>query len=182
MSKNQKHLFTLAYLAALTAMQILLSRFLSVSLWNVKFGFQFIPVVLAAISVGPWAGALVGGVGDLVGALLFPIGPYFPGFTLSAVITGLIFGFILQKRHNFTAILIAVLADTVITTLILNTVWVSVLYGSPLLPLLAPRAVQAAAMAVVQVIAIPALIIPIYGKMRLFAPGMFQNQYRNTKN
>ncbi len=175
MSKNQKHLFTLVYLAALTAMQIFLSRFLSVSLWNVKFGFQFIPVILAAISIGPLAGALVGGVGDLVGALLFPIGPYFPGFTLSAVITGLVFGFILQKRHNFAAVLIAVLADTVITTLILNTVWISVLYGSPLLPLLSTRTIQAAAMAAIQVVAIPTLIIPIYDKMRLFAPEVFPN-------
>ncbi len=182
MSKNQKHLFTLVYLAALTAIQIILSRFLSVSLWNVKFGFQFIPIVLAAISIGPWAGAIVGGVSDLIGALLFPIGPYFPGFTLSAVITGLIFGFVLQKRRNFTAVLVAVLADSVITTLVLNTLWVSVLYGSPFLPLLATRSVQAAAMTVVQIIAIPLLIIPLYEKTRLLVPGAFSNDCRDAKN
>ncbi len=182
MSKNQKHLFTLVYLAALTAIQVILSRFLSVSLWNVKFGFQFIPVVLAAISTGPWAGAIVGGVGDLVGALLFPIGPYFPGFTLSAVITGLIFGFALQKRHNFTTIFVAVLADSVITTLILNTVWVSVLYGSPLLPLLATRSVQAAVMTAVEVIAIPLLIIPIYKKVRSLMPDVFSSGCHDTEN
>jgi hypothetical protein len=34
------------------------------------------------------------------GAILFPIGPYFPGFTLSAVLTGVVFGVFLFHREN----------------------------------------------------------------------------------
>ena len=38
-------------------MEIVLSRFLSLSAWNVKIGFSFVPIALAAILYGPMAGA-----------------------------------------------------------------------------------------------------------------------------
>ncbi len=39
---------------------------------------------------------------DLIGATLFPAGPFFAGFTLSAFLTGLIYGLILYKREKKT--------------------------------------------------------------------------------
>ena len=47
--------------AALIAAAIVCSRFLSINAWNLKIGFTFIPVFLAAYLYGPVGGALVGG-------------------------------------------------------------------------------------------------------------------------
>lgn len=74
--------------AALIAAAIVLSRFLSINAWNLKIGFTFVPVFIAAYLYGPIGGAVVGGIADFIGAILFPIGAYFPGFTLTCVITG----------------------------------------------------------------------------------------------
>ena len=71
---------TIVYLGVLTALEIVLSRFLSISAWNLKIGFSSVPVALAGMLFGPLAGGIVGALGDLLGAVLFPIGPYFPGF------------------------------------------------------------------------------------------------------
>ena len=79
---------TVVYLGVLTALEIVLSRFLSISAWNIKIGFSFVPIAAAAMLFGPLPAAVAAALGDLLGAILFPIGPYFPGFTVTAFLTG----------------------------------------------------------------------------------------------
>ena len=141
---------TLAALGVLLAAEIVLSRFLSIAAWNVKIGFGFVPVVLAATVYGALPAALVAALGDLLGALLFPIGPYFPGFTLTAFLTGLTFGLLLYRKNSVANALLAVGIVQFVLGLLLNTYWIHVLYGSPFAPLLATRAAQAALLSVVQ--------------------------------
>ena len=86
-------------MGALLALYLVLnevSKMLSLPLGsNLRIGLTFLPVVCAAIIFGPIEAAIVGGLGDMLGAFLFPTGPFFPGFTLTAVLTGLIHGFFL---------------------------------------------------------------------------------------
>ncbi len=148
---------TLAVLGVLTAMEIILSRFLSLSAWNVKIGFSFVPVVIAAMMYGPLGGGAVAAAGDLLGAVLFPIGPYFPGFTLTAFLTGVVFGLFLHRKRDLKNILFAVGINQFILSLFLNTLWISVLYGSPYGPLLITRIFQSVLLAVVQFVVIKAI-------------------------
>ena len=157
---------TLTTLAMLIAIEVILSRFLSVNAWNIKIGFGFIPVVIAAVLYGPLAGGIVGALSDFIGALLFPIGTYFPGFTLSSFLMGVVFGLFLYKKQSWLQGLAAVGINQFILGLFLNTFWISVLYGSPYVPLLATRVFQSILLTVVQLICIQ-LMVPIlnrYGK------------------
>ncbi len=133
---------TMAVCAALIAAAIVLSRFLSINAWNLKIGFTFIPVFLAAYLYGPIGGALVGGVADLLGATLFPIGAYFPGFTLTCVLQGTVYGLLLNKKQTPVRILLAVGIVQLVLGLLLNTLWISILYGSSFEALLVTRVVQ----------------------------------------
>ena len=108
MSKARFSTRMLTTLALLTAIEIVLSRFLSVNAWNIKIGFSFVPVVVAAILYGPIAAGIVAALGDFVGAILFPIGTYFPGFTLTAFLTGCVFGLFLHKKQSWPRIIAAV--------------------------------------------------------------------------
>ena len=85
-------------MAMLIAIEIVLSRFCSIQAWNVKIGFAFIAPVTAAILMGPAQAAVVAGVADVLGTLMFPIGPYFPGFTLNSCLNGLVWGLFLHKQ------------------------------------------------------------------------------------
>ena len=123
--------------AALIAAAIVLSRFLSINAWNLKIGFTFVPVFIAAYLYGPIGGAVVGGIADFIGAILFPIGAYFPGFTLR--------------------ILIAIAIVQLGCGLLVNTYWISVLYGSPFTVLLVTRSVQCLIMIPVEFIVIGAM-------------------------
>lgn len=141
----------------LIALQIILSRFLSINAWNLKIGFSFTAVFVAAYLYGPVYSAVVAAIADLLGASLFPSGAFFPGFTLTAILTGIVFGVFLHKQQTPVRIVAAVLIDQLILGLLLNSYWISVLYGSPYVPLLATRAVQCLIMIPVMYFTISAL-------------------------
>ena len=147
----------IAYLGVLVAAEIVLSRFLSINAWNIKIGFNFVPIVIAAILFGPLPAAAVAAMGDFLGAVLFPIGPYFPGFTLTAFCTGLVFGLFLHEKRTPGRVLAAVAINQLVFSLLLNSLWISILYGSPFLPLLSTRIIQCAVLAPVQFVMIMAI-------------------------
>ena len=150
MKKRHFRTKEITLIAALTAIEIVLSRFLSINAWNIKIGFNFVPIVAAAILLGPIEAGLVAALGDFVGAILFPIGAYFPGFTLTAFLTGLCFGLFLHKKRSPLRVLAAVAIHQLLLSLLLNSLWISVLYGSPFLPLLGTRSIQCAVLFAVQ--------------------------------
>ena len=145
---------TIVMLGLLTAIEIVLSRFCSISAWNIKIGLAFVPLVLAAMLYGPLAGGAVGAVGDLIGALLFPIGAYFPGFTLTAFLNGMFFGLLLHKKRTMPRVICAVAVTQLCCSLLLNTLWISLLYGSPFEILLIARGVQCTVLVPTQIIVI----------------------------
>lgn len=142
----------------LVALHIILSRFLSINAWNMKIGLAFAAVLIGAYLYGPVAGAIVGGVGDFLGAILFPIGAYFPGFTLNCALTGLVFGAILYKKQTKVRIALAVAVNELVISFWLTPLWISILYGSPYWPLIVSRLPQIAVMLVVESLGIYLLI------------------------
>ena len=136
----------LAGCAVLIAAQVILSRFCSINAWNLKIGFGFLPVMLAGLLYGPLQGAIVGFLSDFAGAVLFPIGPYFPGFSVCLAASGALFGALVKKNAPAWRIALAVGIDQLVLSLLVNTLWISILYGAPYLPLLGTRAGQCALM------------------------------------
>jgi len=124
---------TVTYLALLVAVEIVLNRFCSINTMGLKIGFSFVPIVVTASLFGPVHAAAVYALADLLGAILFPIGPYHPGFTLCAALMGLVYGFFLYTKGGkvgFVNILIPALVNNLVIGLLINTVWVAMLYGS----------------------------------------------------
>lgn len=153
MSKKQTRISTqmLATLGALLAIEIILSRFLSVNAWNIKIGFNFVPIAIAALLFGALPAGIVAALGDFLGAMLFPIGPYFPGFTLTAFLTGCVLGIFLHQKRTVARTVTAVLINQMILGLFLNTLWISILYGASYQALLLTRLVQALILSAVQI-------------------------------
>ncbi len=78
--------------ALLLAIMIISDRFLSFNTTFFTINVSFIPSLITAILLGPIYSMLVFGLTDYIGAHLFPFGEYFVGFTISAIIKGLIYG------------------------------------------------------------------------------------------
>ena len=139
--------------AQLLALDVVLTRLLAVNTPVMKIGFGFAAVALCAVLYGPWWAALTAALGDLVGALLFPTGAFFPGFTLTAACTGLIFGLCLYRRDkSFVWPILAATLNVLLVSYLANTAMITYISGSPYTTLLKARAVQLAVMLPVQIV------------------------------
>ncbi|MDO5725289.1 MAG: folate family ECF transporter S component [Tissierellia bacterium] len=133
----------MATIAMLIAIQLVLTRFLSVASPLKRISFAFIALALNGALFGPIIAAISAALVDFIGALLFPIGPYFAGFTLTAAIAGLIYGLFLHNREiNFKNIIPCIVLVNLVY-LVLNTVWIRMLTGNEFNVLLTARAPQA---------------------------------------
>jgi ECF transporter S component (folate family) len=117
--------------ALLIALDVVFSRVLAINTPLMKIGLGFAAVALSAMLYGPAWAALTAALGDLVGALLFPTGAYFPGFTATAALTGLIFGLFLYRREkSWLRAFLAALCNCLLVTLLLNTLMIAVFFRS----------------------------------------------------
>lgn len=142
MSKNSKT-FKLVSIAFLIALQVVLTRFVGIPTPYIRISFGYLPIVVIAILYGPiWAGTSYA-IGDLLGSYLFPIGAPFFGFTLSAFLTGIIYGIVLhKKRINLPRVLLSCILVHIGVNLVLNTYWLSILMGKGYMALLPTRAIK----------------------------------------
>ena len=156
----------LVMLALLIGLNIVLSRLVPlINVWNMKISLTFVTLLIAGYLYGPLGGALVGGVGDLIGSLLFPIGAYNPLFTLTAVISGLIFGIFLYNNTKLINTVLACVINQIGCSLLLNTWFISIVYNASFKALLSTRVIQAAVMLVIEFIVIR-LLDPFLPRLR----------------
>ena len=167
----------MAILALLIAMEVILTRFLSIQTPVVRIGFGFLPIVIIAMLYGPVYAGVAAAMADFLGAMLFPIGAYFPGFTFTAFLIGLVYGYFLYKKkpqniedtetieskgttnkatlvRDLLRISAAAFIVTVILQLALDTLWISIITGSEYMVWLPLRAVRTAFMLPIQIILI----------------------------
>ncbi len=158
MSRNKKIILT----AVLIAMQIILSRFLSIKTPILKVSFAFIPSILCAIWLGVKWTVLLNVLGDIIGATLFPTGAFFIGYTISTAISGLIYSVLLYKKqdNSFTdkqfiiRLIISVILVTCISNIGLNTLWISITTGKAFIVLLGTRIIKELIMIPIQIVVI----------------------------
>lgn len=157
-SKSHKTVTIITCLAFLIALDIILTRFLSINTQFLRLSLGMLPVAIAGAAFGPVWGGVCGGIGDLLGVLLFPSGAFFPGFTLTAVLTGVIYGLFLYRKNEHRLLLNTILATLVVCigcNLMLDTLWLDIMYGSGFIAILPARLVKCAA-------SIPIYSIAIY--------------------
>lgn len=109
----------------LKAVRIDFSAFLSI-------GFSSLAVAVSALYYGPILTGLAGVIADTLGYLIHPNGPYFPGFAISAFVTGLIYGCFFYKQEDISwkRVILARLSITIVINLILTPLWLNMMYGT----------------------------------------------------
>ncbi|MBO4831845.1 MAG: folate family ECF transporter S component [Oscillospiraceae bacterium] len=157
---------TLAVMGVLIALEVVIAHFVTFRpTQTIKLSLDFLPIVIAGIMFGPVPAMIIGMLADILGAFIFPVGPYFPGFTLTAALTGLLYGFLLHRNQSMLRIIIAVAVQQWILSLLLNTFWLKILYGMPYVPTLVTRLPQTAILTAVQLIFIP-IIVKVINQIR----------------
>ena len=140
---NRTHTRTLATLALLCAMEIVLARFCVIWITNsIKITFEAIPILTAGLLFGPVAGAVVGAVSDILGAGLLSGLGWLPVLTVTPTLLGVLAGLLrplVWKRLTLPRLLLVTGPGFVLGSMFWTTWWLSTLYGTPLPALLAVR-------------------------------------------
>jgi len=126
-----KNVRSLTGISMLLALDLVLNLFAAVQITDsLRLSFGFIAAALMGMLYGPVPAGLACGIVDILQLFIKPTGPYFPGFTLSSVLTGIIFGLFLYKNHHtLPRIIISKALINVLIHLLLNSLWITVLYG-----------------------------------------------------
>lgn len=145
----------LVILALFITLEIILTRYLSITTPIVRIGFTFLPICLSAIIFGPLTAGLTAALADVIGFMLNPFGVFFPGFTLSAFVTGFIYGMILYKKEvTFIRTSLACIIISIFVYLGLDTLWVWILTKDAIFGLLPIRITKAMVLIPVQIVTI----------------------------
>lgn len=137
-----KHVRTLTTMAMFAAISIVLG-YLTINIGHIlKIGFSTISNQFVYYLFGPVTGGLFGGALDLLKYLINPTGePFFPGWTVSATVAGVLYGVFLYKKNiSIKRVLAAEFVVALICNVLLGTLWLNIMYGKAFFALLPMRA------------------------------------------
>ena len=124
-----------------------------------RIGMARIPIVIASMMFGPFAGAMAGFLQDIIGAMIIGAG-FHPGFTLSAILVGVIPGavvWLMRKKNSsfpvFTLknLIISMGLVFLLVNITLDTYWASTILGDAYLVLVPLRATIYGGVAIITV-------------------------------
>lgn len=135
-----KQVRTITICSMFAALAVVLGYFTIQAGDYIKIGFSGIPNRMVDYLFGPVVGGCFGGMLDILKYIIKPTGGFFPGFTLNAILAGVIYGSFFYKRpFTLWRILAVKLLAVLICNVFLNTLWLSMLYGKAFLVLLPAR-------------------------------------------
>ncbi len=107
---------------------------------NLIISVGFLPNALGALVYGPVVALLSGAVSDILGATLFPMGPFFPLFTVVEMLGALLFAlFFYRTRITVPRVALARLSVNVLCNIILTPICLSLMYGKGVFVYVIPR-------------------------------------------
>ena len=127
-----KNVYSLAAIAMLIALCVVLGIFANITMFGnaVKITFTFLPIAIAGALFGPIASLFVGMLGDILAIIIMPNGPFNPGITLCAALTGLIYGFALYKNQvTLPRVILAWTIKAIVSETFLKAFWLYLMYG-----------------------------------------------------
>lgn len=149
---------TIVAAAIFIALDVIFTHVFAIQTPFIRISFGFLPIAIFAARYGAIKGAVVSALADILGCLIFSPGLFFPGFTLSAFIAGLIYGFsfhnkkVTIQRTAMASIMIFLFVD-----LFLNTLWLSILYHKAAQLFFISRLIKCSILLPVQIILIYAV-------------------------
>ncbi|WP_125605695.1 folate family ECF transporter S component [Lapidilactobacillus bayanensis] len=142
MTKYQVRLTRLVYLAILIAVRLVVGRF-AFGTSYLQLSATFLISALIGYWYGPFYAGIAGAISDVLSASLFPNGPFNPAFTVVAILSGILYGWLLDHRtmpviKKWRVLALALLVNLGIN-LVLNTLLLYWMYQTPFWPLLMTR-------------------------------------------
>lgn len=117
----------LAMCGMLLSLRILIGYFSNLTLAvtpDIKIGFTFLPIAITGILFGPTSAGILGALGDIISFLIIPMGTYFPGWTISGMLIGILYGiFLYEQPKLIVRLIICELTVGIFVEILLGSFW-----------------------------------------------------------
>ncbi|MCL1877899.1 MAG: folate family ECF transporter S component [Defluviitaleaceae bacterium] len=130
---THSHTKKIVIIALLIAIEIILTRIAVIQIPPgaaiVRISLGFICIAIIAMLYGPVFSAIAAVIADVVGVMLLPTGGvFFPGFTISALLIGIIYGLLLHKQPvPFWKVCVTAGIVTIGINFFIDTLWISII-------------------------------------------------------
>ncbi len=143
-ARELRHVRSLVMAGMLLAVQVVLGLVAAIPVGpSIRISFGYLALSSVGALLGPAVAPINGALADVIGHFIHPTGPYFPGFTITGLASGFIYGMLLYKRDiTLRRLLVTKLVIDVVCNLLLNTLWLNMLYGKAFFALLPSRALK----------------------------------------
>jgi len=132
---------------------------------------EFLPTALGSMVYGPIVALLSGAVSDVVGVLLFPAGPYFPPFTLLAMLSSLLFAlFFYRAPVTLVRSILSKASVNLLCNIILTPIILSWMRGRAAFVMEIPRIIK-------NIILLPIEVIALYMVLRAMWPPLRRHRF-----
>lgn len=142
---NKLRTLDIAMLGTLMGIELVLSlKIFTIGTQFIQFNFVFLIVAIISYWYGHMWSMLTAGIVDVIGTFISGI-PYFPGFTLSAILGALIYSLFFYKNQvTAKRVFLSQILISLFVNAILNTLWVTILYKTPFVALFPLRLLKQA--------------------------------------
>ena len=146
--KEFQSLRTIVFCGMMAAIAVILGYVATIRIGQyIRIGFSGLPNQVVDYLFGPAIGAIFGAALDVIKWFLQPSGDFFPGFTISAALGGIIYGFAFYKKNvSLPRVFVSQLIVKVFVNIGLNSLWLKMLYDQAILALLPGRILSNAIM------------------------------------
>lgn len=143
-AREMRDVRSLAGSSMLTALSVVLNQFTIFFTQVLRLSVTFLPVAMCAMLYGPLLTGAMGAAVDILKYFTRNDGSaFFPGFTISEFMRGFLYGvFFYRRRVTLPRVAAAHLSVVVIVTLVLNPLWLSIMFGDAFIALVSMRLVK----------------------------------------
>lgn len=169
-----KNLKRLVFAALICALSIVIGGLFITVGDNLRVKFTFFIVATGSAVYGPVLALLVGAASDILSYVLFPSGAFFPGYTLSAMLGGLIYAlFLYRKKITVLRLFTAKFLVNYLVNVGLGSLWSQIQFGKGYLYYMTTSFIKNTLLLPLEVILLSALfamLVPVFSRMGLL-PG-----------
>lgn len=173
-SKQLKDVRNLVLCGVLLAMKLALA-FFSIQLTPfLRIGFSFLTMAIIGLLFGPVIGGMFGALSDVLSYFVQPSGPFYVGFTIVSIATGIFYGIMLyHKKITLKRCVATEIFASIFINMILNTLALSFLYGKGFLALLSFRVFK-------DILSIPINSVLLFVVLRIVEKIETKSHYNNA--
>lgn len=147
-----------------------------------KIFFSFLVVSLGSLIYGPIVGIATGAIADLLGFLIHPQGAYFVGYTITAMVTGFMYGlFFYKTKITITKLIICKFCINMLINVPMNGLWESILMGAEYFALVLARIPKNILMLPIEILLLYIVfgrLIPILKKEKIISYSPFDGKMK----